>query len=81
MAVWDEWWGGFYDGLVNRNTGVLASVCEVSSPDGGPTLGDWFTTIGGVGPQDDNTVRVRLSNNADHDIEVRATLCVVGWEQ
>ncbi len=85
--TWDGWGHGtfviafpFGPNLINRHSRVVASICELSQPAGGPLdwpfIGDASMQILNIAPEDGGNVYMRISVGWDSTLNWRATFFI-----
>jgi hypothetical protein len=70
----------FPPGVIHRHQHVLASICEISQPQGEPLdfpfQGAASMWIDSIVPQDDSSVTVRIGVDHDSDLNIRIQFTV-----
>jgi hypothetical protein len=89
MQIWT--WDGFGHGtfvlrfpfgtnIINRHTHVVASICEIAQPPGGPLdfpfIGDASMQVLNVAPEDDGNVYMRIAVGWESTLNWRATFFI-----
>jgi hypothetical protein len=86
-TYWDGWGSGHFNiafpfgrGAINRHSRVVASICEIAQPPGGPMdypfIGGATMRICNIAPQDNGDVLVHIEVEWDSTLNWRVTFFI-----